>query len=157
MFGDVEKFLSDDKFDASVEDLESLDPKLRRALLAYKGGNYTRSVFDEPDDIEVQMRTMNIPDGVVVSDSSEGEDEDGEETDEEETNQDPSERLFLPHGADNPNEDFRRGYVYPDELLHDFIPATSEDRHNSFNQVRPFSDICNYFFHNNLSYFWTRL
>lgn len=132
VFGDVEKFLSDDKFDASVEDLESLDPKLRRALLAYKGGNYTRGVFDEPDDVEIRMRTMNIPDG-EASETSSGDEE--EETDEEETNQDPSERLFLPHGADNPNEDFRRGFVYPDELLHDFIPATSEDRHNSFNQV----------------------
>jgi len=131
-FGDVEKFLSDENFDASAEDLESLDPKMRRALLAYKGGNITRGVFDELDDVEVRMRTMNIPDG-EASETSSGEEE--EETDEEETNQDPSERIFLPHGADNPNEDYRRGFVYPDELLHDFIPATSEDRYNSFNQV----------------------
>lgn len=125
-FETVEKLLSDDNFEASIEDLDALDPKLRRALLAYKGGNYTRSAFDEPDEIERKMRNLN---------TSDRDQDEEDETDDEETNQDPSERLFLPHGSDNPNEDYRRGYVYPDELLHDFIPATSEDRFNSFHQV----------------------
>lgn len=49
---------------------------------------------------------------------------------------------FLPHGAENTNDLTRRSFDYPDELLHNFIPATHEKRYDAFNQVCHFLLTC---------------
>lgn len=140
----VEKLLTRDDIFATGADLESLDPKMRDALLAFKGIGIVDAEDDESDIDEVQER-MELEydseydseyDETKVPINADREEFESDEEEEEHRLQDPEEHLFMPHGDSNPTEVMRRGFLYPDELLHDFIPATHSERHNSTNQVR---------------------
>lgn len=147
----VEKLLARDDIFSFGEDLDALDPKMRSALLAFKGigtmevdeDSSSDNEDDDDDDISIEQK-MELEydpeydseyDEDKVPANADREEFESDEEEEEHRLQDPEEHLFMPHGDSNPTETMRRGYLYPDELLHDFIPATHSERHNSTNQV----------------------
>lgn len=142
----MEKLLARDDIMSSVADLDALDPKVRDALLAFKGIGVVDADDDDSSDVEDPIRErMELEydpaydseyDEEKVPFNGKREEFESDEEEEEHRLQNPEEHLFMPHGDSNPTETVRRGYLYPDELLHDFIPATHSERHNSTNQVR---------------------
>jgi len=141
----LEKLLARDDILSSGADLDALDPKVRDALLAFKGIGVVDADDDDSSDVEdliaERMELEYDPaydseyDEEKVPFNARREEFEIDEEEEEHRLQDPEEHLFMPHGDSNPTESLRRGYLYPDELLHDFIPATHSERHNSTNQV----------------------